>query len=207
MPAVLIVFVLSRLPVLAVAPVVMLGNGPLTVASGQAAPFTVSISGVQDLYGFDLQLRFDPTVLEVVDSDVSTPGIQVVAGNFLSPDFVVRNQADNQAGTVEFVVTQLDPSPARSGSGTLFTVSFRGLGPGGTSQVTAGRSKLADRNGVLIPATVAPGEMRVVGEGSPGGSTATLTPTGAVSGGTATRTVTPPALPPVRRRGRPTTFR
>ena len=193
LPAVLVAFALCVMPVLAADPVVTLGNGPLTVAPGQSIPFIVSIFGVQDLYGFDLQLSFDPTVLEVVDSDGSTPGIQSAAGSFISPDFVVRNQADNQAGKVEFVVTQLNPRPARSGNGTLLTVSFRGLVPGKASQVVASKRQLADRNGVLIRATVAPGEVRVAGASSPSGSTATFTPTGAVTGGTATRTVTAPA--------------
>ena len=128
MRAVLVAFALCVMPVLAADPVVTLGNGPLTVAPGQSIPFIVSIAGVQDLYGFDLQLSFDPTVLEVVDSDGSTPGIQSAAGSFISPDFVVRNQADNQAGKVEFVVTQLNPSPARSGNGTLVDGVISGTG-------------------------------------------------------------------------------
>ena len=144
LPAVLAAFALCVMPVLAADPVVTLGNGPLTVAPGRSIPFIVSIAGVQDLYGFDLQLSFDPTVLEVVDSDGSTAGIQSASGSFITPDFVVRNQADNQAGKVEFVVTQLNPSPARSGNGTLLTVSFRGCSwkdkPGRGQQESARRS-------------------------------------------------------------------
>ena len=97
-------------------------------------------SDIQGLYGFELQLTFDPAVVEVVDADASSPGVQIGPGDFLSPDFVVQYRADNQAGKVEFVVTQLNPSPAKSGSGALLTVPFRGLAAGRTSQIAALRA-------------------------------------------------------------------
>ena len=73
------------------------------------------------------------------------PGVQVAPGDFLSADFVVQNRADNQAGTIDFAVTQLNPSKTKSGSGTLFTVYFQGIAADKTSpaEATMGRSRPA----------------------------------------------------------------
>ena len=46
-------------------------------------------------------------------------------GSFLVPGFVVSRVADNVAGTVQFILTQLNPTPAVNGSGVLFTILFR----------------------------------------------------------------------------------
>jgi hypothetical protein len=49
----------------------------------------------------------------VVDADESQEGIQVTHGTFLdhSKGFVLRNQADNQSGVVDYVLALLNPAP------------------------------------------------------------------------------------------------
>ena len=111
----------------AAGPTVALGDGVLELQAGQTAELAVTVADVQGLYGFEMQLRIDPAVAAVVDADPARPGIQVTPGDFLSPDFVAQNLVDNQAGTINFALTQLNPSAAKSGSGTLFTVRLRGL--------------------------------------------------------------------------------
>ena len=73
-----------------------LGGAVLEVAAGQTAPLSVAVTDVQDLYGMELHLRFDPAVVQVADADPGKDGIQVAAGDFLSADFVAQNQADNR---------------------------------------------------------------------------------------------------------------
>ena len=68
---------------------------------------------------------FNPNVVEVVDADPTKAGVQVQDGSFLAHDFVVSRDADNVAGTVQYILTQLNPTSAVDGSGVLFTILFR----------------------------------------------------------------------------------
>ena len=90
------------------------------------------ISNVENLYGAEVSLSFDPTVVMVIDADPLMPGIQISPGEFPWPDFVVSRTADNEAGTIRYVVTQLSPRTPVSGRGVLATITFAGLKPGET---------------------------------------------------------------------------
>lgn len=126
---------------------------PARGSFGEGAQIQVEIRivDVQDLYGADVKLAFDPALLQVVDADANTPGVQVTPrSDLLSPDFVIKNEADNQAGTVWYAVTQLNPSPPVSGTGALFSLVFSVVGSG-TADVTL-EQQLATRTGEIIPA-------------------------------------------------------
>ena len=188
-------------PAEAAAPTVSLGGAVLEVAAGQTAPLSVAVTDVQDLYGLELHLRFDPAVVQVADADPGKDGIQVAAGDFLSADFVAQNQADNQAGSIDYAVTQVNPNEPRSGSGTLLVIRFQGGAAGGASPLEVTNGLLTTRDGDLIPVTFASGEVRVKGASAVTGS-ATATPTTPSSGGaaagdppTATRAFTNTPIP------------
>lgn len=138
-----------------------IGAAPFTVKKGEVVAVPVQITDVSGLYGFEAQLKFDPAVVRVADADPAKEGVQLLPGDFLALDFLVRNTADNDAGVLEFVLTQLNPTVAKSGSGTLFTVYFEGIAEGKTTGVTVDRLKLASRGGEEIPVTAANGEVRV----------------------------------------------
>ena len=148
-------------PAAAAGPSVSLGDGVVSIPAGQTVPFPVKITDVQGVYGFELQLKYDPAVVEVVDADPDTPGIQSLPGDFLALDLLVRNVADNGAGTIEYVTTQLNPSEAKNGSGTLLTILFKGLSSGASSKVEVVKAQFANRNGERIEIPVAAGTVRV----------------------------------------------
>src|SRR5512136_2216475 len=55
------------------------------VQPGATVTVEVQVRDVSDLYAVDLQLAFDPALLEVLDADGDTAnGTQITAGNFLS---------------------------------------------------------------------------------------------------------------------------
>ena len=97
-------------------------------AVGETVKLEIQVRGVTDLYSAWLVLTFDPSVIRVRDADprISAPGVQIQPGDLLDPinQFVLVNEVDNGAGTVEFAVTQLRPAVARSGSGVLATLVF-----------------------------------------------------------------------------------
>lgn len=165
------------LPAVAAAPTVVLGNSTLELAPGQTASLPVAVTDVQDLYGLEIHLRFDPAVIQVADADLGRDGIQVAAGSFLSADFVAQNQADNQAGSIDYAVTQTNPNEPKSGSGTLLVIQFQGSAAGRVSQLEVTNGILTTRDGELIPVTFANGEVRVTGASAVGGrDTATPEP-------------------------------
>ncbi len=89
------------------------------------------VANVTDLYGADIKYSFDPNIVQVVDADPFTPGVQIqpLAG-FLSPDLVVRRDANNVTGTIQYALTQLNPTPPVNGSGAVARVTFQPLSAG-----------------------------------------------------------------------------
>jgi LysM repeat protein len=170
---------------------------------GQMTTVTLRVENVQNLYGYQVTISFNPALLEVVDADPGKPGVQVGLGTFISPDYVPQNTADNNAGTIECVVSQVAPSTAANGSGALLTISFRGKSTG-VSNVQLDPLILASAQGTEIPANIHNATISV-GSGAPTATptstspapTATPTPTGTVIVPTATPTSTtqPPGQP------------
>ncbi len=123
----------------------------LQVAQGDTTTLDIRVEGVTGLAGAEVHLAFDPALVEVVDADPSTEGVQIAHGGFLSPDFVVQNRADASKGTVDYAIACMPLDKAVSGSGVLARITFRGLAKG-ESTVTISSVLLADRDGGTIVA-------------------------------------------------------
>ncbi len=134
----------------------------------------VLVEDVTDLYVFEFQIAFDPTLVEVV---------QIQPGDFLSPDWLLENSVDNDNGTLAYALCQLNPSPPQSGDGVLATITWRGKVMG-TSPITLTYMQLGAPLGVPIPASTQDGEI-TVGEPSPGPTITSLSPDSATTGGPA----------------------
>jgi len=166
--------------------VVRLQPAAAQTPAGQAASVQVVVDGVTDLRGVEVQLTFDPALLEVVDADSGAAGVQVEPGAFLGAGTAVTNTVNQSAGQIHFVYTRESTTVGASGSGTLFTVTFRGL-VAGVSPLTFASVGLADLAANPIVATTQNGLVTVTESGTP---SPTATPT-------ATTTVAPvPTLTP-----------
>jgi hypothetical protein len=101
-------------------PVVALGPATTTLS------IDIYVENVGGLYGADIQLLFDTDAAQVVDADPFMPGAQIqpLAG-FLSPDLVIRRDANNTTGLIWYAVTQTNPSPPATGSGAVARVTFQ----------------------------------------------------------------------------------
>jgi hypothetical protein len=135
----------------------------LEIGEGQLAMLEVVLENAAELYGVDVRASFDPEVVEVLDADPTKDGVQMIPGSFLKPDFVVRNLADNKAGTLLYVLTQVNPTPPASGTGVLFSVRFRGKAAGRNSDLKVASVEMADRHGVKLKVQPQDGTIRVVG--------------------------------------------
>lgn len=101
--------------------------------------FTVDIlldTAKQATRGVDINsLKFDPSIIQVVDTDLTEQGIQIASGSLMPT--TVFNSADNTAGTVKFsqvIMPGTDGTSVYSGSGVLARVTFRAVAVG-TSQI------------------------------------------------------------------------
>jgi hypothetical protein len=164
---------------------------PLNV--GDTATVQIWIENVTDLYAVDLQISFDPEVIEIQDADPNEAGIQIEPGDFLAAEFLVENEADNVTGDIFYVVTQRAPTPPVSGAGVLLSISFRAIGLG-NSALTFVQNQLVSAAGEFIPVTPQAGQIEV-------GPLITFTPTATLAPGeptyTPTATFTPtPTLTP-----------
>ena len=152
------------------------------MAINDEADLEIVIEDATNLYGMDLRLTFDAAVLEGVDADSGLGGVQATPGDLLYPDFVVRNQVDNNLGTIWYAVTQLNPREPANGSGTAMIVRFRAKSSG-VVIIDLTNHVLVNSDGVTLDVTASGGEIVVP---APDGSipdtplptsTRTLTPT------------------------------
>lgn len=138
----------------------------IQINAGETIDIEVIIQDIEDLYGVDIRIRFDPELLEMVDA---TPGdgiVMAVAGEFPFPDFQVKNQGSNRDGTIWYAATQLSPREAASGTGTVMTMQFKGLAAG-ISAIELYEVDLVDSGGIGIPKETSDGEVVIVGELTP----------------------------------------
>jgi LysM repeat protein len=164
----------------------------------------IRIDNVTDLTAADIELEFDPAVLQVQDADSGREGIQIEPGNFPAPDFVVTNVVTNTTGVIEYAVVQTPPSQPVSGSGVLAVITFQAIAPG-TSDLLFVRTDLANSQAQPIPVSSQSGQLVVGGAGPtitpvptntplPGEPTATFTP---IVSPTPTTTPIPPPVTPI----------
>jgi hypothetical protein len=103
------------------------------------------VSNAQRLYGVEMHLAFDPAIVQVEDADPERAGVQIRVGAAFQgrQHFVATNQADNAAGTIDFVASLLGPEPPITGIAELAVVRWRGVRPG-SSDIRYTRVVLAD---------------------------------------------------------------
>lgn len=128
-----------------------------TVTVGQEFTVPVRITGVSNLYGYDVRLPHDRAILQ---------GVRVDHGGFLNqPWYVIRRGfwAYNGRGCAGYcawyALTSLNPAAPVSGSGILVYVTYRALQPG-TVTLTPW-VELATPFGGMIPVVVQGGTVTV----------------------------------------------
>ena len=130
------------------------------VAVGAETVIEIRADNVQNLYGAQLELSFDPVLLEVVDAYDTVTGVQVEDGDFLNPDTTIHNAVDNGAGTIRYTVSLQGNKLGVSGSGVLARIRLRGLAVG-TSAIDLTNVVLSDPNSGAIQSTQNDGQIEV----------------------------------------------
>ena len=141
--------------------------GPVSV--GDAFAVDVNISGVNDLGAFQLDLLFDPAIVQLNN---------VNEGAFLpsgGPTFFIPGFIDNVGGSATFNADALLGVPGVSGSGVLLEFDFQALAAG-TSSLSLSNVILQDSVGNFIDSGLANGSVTVESEGGGGGPVTTPEP-------------------------------
>lgn len=120
----------------------------------------IEIKGATELYAIDVEMTFDPTLLSAEDADADTPGIQPGLGTFLDAGLTLFNEVDTQTGKVRFVMSQVNPSEAKSGNGVILVVYFKAKAEG-ESPLTISGLTLSTRDGVEIAAEAVSASVRI----------------------------------------------
>ncbi|MEM3578289.1 MAG: CARDB domain-containing protein [Candidatus Bathyarchaeia archaeon] len=96
-----------------------------TNAVGQQFTIAVEIVDVENLYGFDIKLRWNTTYLEYINRTVHVPKDNYTDGILWKPILQVKDEVNASAGTYWIVYASMWPAPSFNGSGTVFTMTFR----------------------------------------------------------------------------------
>ena len=123
------------------------------VRQGDEFVLTIQIDDVVNLYAFEILVSFPPDKLEVVDAS---------RGDFLEGPFLVDSITwDNEAGTVNALVSQRSPAEPQSGSGSLLEITFHALGDRTDAAVVLSEVTLSDHNGFVIPCSPQHGRVHI----------------------------------------------
>ncbi len=137
-----------------------------TINKGQKITVEIFIENVTGLAGADVQVQFNPAVLQAQDIDPAKDGVQFQLGSFVKPDFVIADTVDNKTGLVQYALVQKAPTQPVDGSGVLASVSFEAIADG-VSDLTFVKTDLANgASGGAIVVTKVPGQV-VVGNAQP----------------------------------------
>lgn len=130
------------------------------IQPGRRVEVPVRIEDVQDLYAIDIEIQFDPQVIQIEDADPRTEGIQPALGMFLDAGLTLFNSADNEAGVIRFVMSQINPSEPKSGDGIILVLYVVGAAEG-ESDLEITTLDLSTRAGEAIPAQAVDGKVTV----------------------------------------------
>ena len=129
-----------------------------TVSVGDSFVVSVDITGVSDLYGFQFDLGFDPTLLLFMGGTAEGAFLPNGGTTFFF------GGADNGSGAITSIFdTLIGPDPGVSGGGILATFDFTAIGAG-VSALTLANVLLINSGFTNIPFTTNVGSITSVPE-------------------------------------------
>jgi hypothetical protein len=161
------------------------------IGSGDTGVVAIRTSYVENLYGVQVNLHWNPALLEVVDTNPLVDGVQIEPGDVFTGHNIFRpshgNEADNIAGELMYALSIAAEPTGVTGEFTVARITFRAKS-GGSSTLVFTDTYMVNQDALILSTAAVDGEARVV-EAT---STPTLTPT---PSGTPTQTRTPTNTP------------
>jgi hypothetical protein len=136
----------------------------LGVKPGSQSSLSIVFDHVEQLYGLEVHLSFDPAVIQVVDANPAITGVQVEQASWLKDAFIATNKVDNKHGTIDFAAMLLSPAEPVSGRRPALTFKVQGVQDGSTP-LSINDAILVSQDGMLIPTEVQSGIVSVSSSG------------------------------------------
>jgi hypothetical protein len=109
------------------APILSIQPVATTVTVGNTTSLDIAINGAVDLYSYQFDVSFDPTILSAIDI-IEGPFLATGGATFFIPGI------DNGLGTIEFTADSLlGLVPGVISNGVLATLRFTALAPGSSA--------------------------------------------------------------------------
>ena len=102
---------------------------------GESFTVTISLSNVQNLYGLEVILNWNPAVLRVTTVDIRL-GVESFSDGVLHessyspPIFIAENNITQTKGEYRLVATSMSPAPSFNGSGNIVKIAFDSINLG-----------------------------------------------------------------------------
>ena len=140
---------------------------------GDTIAVTLDITGGANIHAVHLGISFNAAVMQVIDADPGTSGVQILPGPFPGQDGVTGTVLQNiVSGNIINYQFALDGTNEASGDGTVATIQFHALASG-SADLTWTMTQLTDVNNGTTNANGASAVVLVGGVPAP---TATTTP-------------------------------
>lgn len=120
---------------------------------------TINVADVAGLVAVELEITYDPTVIQVIDADRSQRGVQVRFDPIFNTASITQNSVDTGAGRIVFAATLLGGQTI-DGARNLIAIDWRPQQVGVTA-VTLARVLLRDAAGQALPFQVQNGVVEV----------------------------------------------
>ena len=118
---------------------------------------TVEVRNVQDLYGYEFKISWDPNIISCIDRQITPP--DVWGENF----FVAKNELNNTIGYLYIIVTAMKPAPPFDGDSALTILTFKAMNVGNSS-LTIDDDILGNYDAEPIPHETSNGKVEVIPE-------------------------------------------
>jgi hypothetical protein len=113
-----------------------------TAIAGETLTVNITINNVQNLYGIDVTLNWNNSILQIVRNE-SRIGVETNLGGVLhNPLSIVEDSAFQETGEYRLVATSQNPADSFNGSGTIASLTFNATRTGHSDLVL--KSDLAD---------------------------------------------------------------
>ncbi len=118
--------------------------------------FTISfvVLDIENLYGFDIKLKWDPTIIEYVSHVVMAPVESYEEGVLHDPVLLVKDEVDLATGTYWIACASMSPAEPFDGNGNFFTMTFKLVSPLNETPFELVSGMFSDDKGQSIVANV-----------------------------------------------------
>ena len=139
-------------------PSLYLNPGAVSLGVGETATVEVWAEGVGGLNTLSLEVKFDPALVQIMDADPASEGIQAAPGDLMG--IVLENRVEGDRLIYQATV---QPGTAAKDAGLLVSLTLQGIAPG-TAVLQVDYAAAQDATGNPVPVDALSNGLVTVGE-------------------------------------------